>query len=79
MLLRQRGPSSRQIAQIANLSRWYEALAQQAVLVQIGDPLAVLLIGLAPGHNLDFLRVRQQQIESLRLQNIPHWLPVNTG
>ena len=47
--------------------------------MQIRDPLAVLLIRLAPGHNLDFLRVRQQQIESLCLQNIPHRLPVHTG
>src|SRR5712691_10429422 len=54
-------------------------LAQQAVLVPIGDPLAVLLIRLAPGHNLHFWRVRQQQIESLCLQNIPHRLPVHTA
>src|SRR5437667_870591 len=47
------------------------------MFVQIRDPLAVFLIRLSSRHYLHFLRIRQQQLESRRLQNIPHRFPVD--
>src|SRR6266702_2528726 len=47
------------------------------MFVQIRDPLAVFLIRLSSRRYLHFLRIRQQQLESRRLQNIPHRFPVD--
>src|SRR5262249_23062088 len=52
-------------------SRRNETVSQQSVLVQIGDPLAVLLVRFSARHDFDFVRVGQQQFQSRPLQNIP--------
>jgi hypothetical protein len=41
---------------------------------EIGDPLAVLDVGLAPRHLLDIARVHQQQLEAV-LQQVEERLP----
>ena len=46
LLLRERGPGSRQIPQIADHRRWNIAATQQTMAEQLGDPLAVHHVGL---------------------------------
>ena len=45
---------------------------------QVGEPLAVPHVGLAPRHGLDVAGVDQQQLELL-LQQVPDRLPVDPG
>ena len=58
--------------------RRHEAGLEQAVLEQLGDPLAVLHVGLAARHLLDVLGVDQHQLEP-PLQQVPDRLPVHAG
>ena len=62
-LVHQTGAVAGQLAQLALGAVRHEAGPQQPVPQQVGDPLAVLHVGLAPGHRLDVLRVDQQQAE----------------
>jgi hypothetical protein len=45
---------------------------------QVGDPLSVFHVGLAPRDRLQMLRVDQQQLEAL-LKYVEYWLPVAAG
>jgi len=52
-----------QIAQFTDRRRWHEARLDQAVADQIGDPLGILDVGLAPRHRLDVMGVGDDQFE----------------
>ena len=60
----QRRPLPRQLAQLPLLPVRDEAPAEQAVPQQVGDPLAVLDVGLAARDRLDVPGVGQQQLEA---------------
>ena len=75
-LLHQRLAVAGQLAQLADRRRGDEAGPQQAVAQQVGQPLAVLDVRLAPRHGLDVLRVDQQQLPPLALQQVQHGAPV---
>jgi hypothetical protein len=47
-----------EVTQILDLRRWHETALQQSVLQQVGNPLAVLRVGLSAGHRLHVLRIR---------------------
>ena len=74
----QRRPIAGQLPQLALLAVGHEAGAQQPVTQQVGEPLAVLDVGLAPWHRLDVLRVDQQQLD-LAFQQVPDRLPIHPG
>ncbi len=77
-LLDQAGAVAGQFAQFPLRPVGDEAAAQQPVAQQVGQPLGVLDVGLAPRHRLDVPRVDQQQRELL-LQQVPDRLPVDPG
>jgi hypothetical protein len=66
-----------QIAQVTLRLGWNEAGFQQAMHQQLGQPLGILDIGLAPGHMFDVLCVDQQH-HNVALQQVVHRLPVLT-
>ena len=76
LALSQLRPVPRQVAQILDGRRRHEAPLQQPVLQQVGDPLAVLGVGLAPRHRFDVLRIHQHLLK-LPLQHRPHRPPVD--
>ena len=78
VLISQTLAQARQIAQFANRLGWNEAGPQQTVLQQLGQPHAILDIGLAPRHLLDMGRVYQQHLHRV-LQGVVHRLPVHPG
>ena len=55
-----------------------EAAAEQPVPQQLGQPLAVADVRLAPGHGLDVAGIDQEQGELL-LQQVPDRLPIDAG
>jgi hypothetical protein len=57
LLLRERGPSSRQIPQVADHRKWNIAATQQTMAEQLGYPLAVHHVGLTAWDRLDELSV----------------------
>ncbi len=57
------GARARQVAQLALWPRRDEARTHQAVGQQLGDPLGILDVRLAPGHGLDVLGVEQPDLE----------------
>src|SRR5437773_1067648 len=67
----------RQIAQFANLPRWYEAGSNQPVPQQTGQPLTILVIGLLSRQRPHMLRVGQNQ-SNVTFQNVPHRLPIGS-
>ena len=48
------------------------------MLEQLSNPLAILDIGLAPGHGFDALSIHQHDL-ALTFENIPDGLPVHAG
>ncbi len=71
-------PIAQQIAQLAHRLGRHKAAADQAVAKQVGDPLAVLHIGLAARHVLDVVRVADHQFEG-PVQHCIDRLPVDPG
>jgi hypothetical protein len=76
--LHQLAPVARQITQFPDGLRGHEAGLQQPVQQQVGDPLRILHVGLAPGHVLDVLSVGHQELEG-SFQDGVHRLPVHSG
>src|SRR5262249_6002838 len=71
-------PLPRQLPQLP-LRPWRdEAALQQAALQQLGDPLAILDIGLASGHAAEMLGINQQHRET-SLQEVEDRFPVDPG
>jgi hypothetical protein len=62
-LLRQDGPHPGEIVQFAKPTLRNETAAQQSMLQQLGDSLAVLEIRLLAGNRFQMLRIDQQQLE----------------
>ena len=77
VLLRQAGPCSSEITQVTNHHWRYISAAQESVLQEFCDPLTILRICLASRNCLDVLSVRQHDLK-VALENIPHWLPIDT-
>src|SRR5229473_4951543 len=77
-LLYQTHAIPREVAKFTYWLRRHETPAQQSVLQQIRDPLAVFLVRLPARHGFDVLRIHQQHLELLR-KNVPHRLPVHSG
>ena len=67
-----------QFAQFPLADGRHETGAQQAVLQQLGQPLGILDIGLAPWHGFDVLGVHQQHFK-VGFQDIEDRLPVFAG
>jgi hypothetical protein len=78
LLSDQLGALSCQFPQFADGLRGNEAGLEQATLQELGDPFAVLDVGLATGHLLDVLGIDQQQLE-LSFQDVEDRLPVHAG
>ena len=72
------GPLPRQVAQLADRLRRHEAPGQEPVGQQLGDPLGVLDVGLAPRDLPHVAGVDQRQVEP-PLQQVPDRLPVDAG
>jgi hypothetical protein len=70
------GPGAGQVAQLLLGARWHEAGPQQPVLEQVGQPLAVSDVRLAPRHGLHVPGVHQQQLAGA-LEDVPHGAPVD--
>ncbi len=66
----QLGALARQIAAIALFDRWNETGLEQTMLQEVGEPLGVLYIGLAPRHAFDMVRIHEQQRE-IAFQQVP--------
>jgi hypothetical protein len=77
-LLDQLPPVAGQLAEFPHRRRRHEARPQQALLQQARDPLAVLDVGLPPGHRLDVLRVDEEKLEA-SLQDLVDGPPVDAG
>src|SRR6266850_1626514 len=76
-LLYQTHAIPREVAKFACWLRGHETPAEQSVLQQIRDPLAVFLVRLPTGHSFNVLCIHQQHLELLR-KNVPHRLPVHS-
>jgi hypothetical protein len=72
----QLGPLPGEVAQLPDRPGRNETGAEQPVLKQLRDPLAVFRVGLAAGDRLDVLRLDDEDRES-RLQEVGHRLPVD--
>jgi hypothetical protein len=77
-LLDQPRPLPRQIAQFADWRGRHETGLQQTVPQQLGDPLAVLHVGLAVGHSLDVLGIDQNDVNPA-LEDVEDRLSVHAG
>src|SRR6266576_737539 len=75
-LLYQTHAIPREVAKFTGWLRGHETPAQQSVLQQIRDPLAVFLVRFPTRHGFNVLRIHQQHLEPLR-KNVPHRLPVH--
>jgi hypothetical protein len=64
--------------QLALVGRRDEASGEQAVLQQIGNPLRIAHIGLAPRHGLDVCRIDQQQ-SKVALEEVENGSPIHSG
>jgi hypothetical protein len=69
---------AQQFAQLAQWGGRHKALGDQPVADQIGDPLGVLHVGLAPGHVADVTGVTDDQID-MSLQHGIDRAPVDAG
>ena len=78
LALHQLAAAPQQLAQIAERRRRDEALGDQAVPDQIGDPLGILHIRLAAGHIADVAGIADDQIE-MSFQHGIDWPPVDAG
>jgi len=67
---------AQEIAQLTDRLRRHEALRDQAVPQQVGNPLAVLHVGLATGHVLDVVRIADDDLEVV-LEHSMDRLPVD--
>ena len=67
-----------EVAQVADRRRRHEAWFDQTVAHQVGGPLGVLDVGLAPRHVLDVMGVGDNQLE-VAFQDGMDRLPVNPG
>src|SRR5258708_2458042 len=76
-LLYQTHAIAREVAKFTYWLRGHETPAQQSVLQQIRDPLAVFLVRLPTRHGFDVLCIHQQHLELL-CKNVPHRLPVHS-
>src|SRR5213076_2416102 len=76
--LYQLAPVAGQVAQFANGLGGYKARSQQSMQQQIGNPLRILHVGLAPGHVLDVLCIGHDQLER-SFQNGVDRFPVHPG
>ena len=76
--LGQGAPEPDEVTQVADRRRWHEARLDQAVAHQVGGPLGILDVGLAPRHGLDVMGVGDDQLE-VAFQNGMDRLPVNPG
>jgi hypothetical protein len=68
-------PRARQISHLLNRRGRHEAAADQTVREQIGNPLRILDITLAPRHVANVAGVSQHEREVL-FQDVPHGFPV---
>ena len=78
MLADDLGALPRQVAEFSLPAWGDEAPFQQGVLQQLGDPLAVLHVGLVSGNVLQVLRVDQQHCK-LPFQNVADRFPGNAS
>src|ERR1700722_3959059 len=76
-LLYQAHAIPREVAKFTYWLRGHKTPAEQSVLQQIRDPLAVFLVRLPARHGFDVLCIHQQHLELLR-ENVPHRLPVHS-
>jgi hypothetical protein len=70
----QLAPVTQQIAQLSHRLGRHKAAADQTMTQQVGDPPAVLHIGLAPGHILDVMRIADHQLKGAiehRIDGLP--------
>jgi hypothetical protein len=74
----QTGAMPRECAQFALLDGWDEAGGEQAMLHQVGDPLRIAHIGLAPRHGLDVRRIDQQQ-GKVALEEVKNRSPIHAS
>jgi len=77
--LHQRLAIARELAQVADRRGRDETRLDQAVAQQVRQPLAILHVGLAPGHGLHVLRVDQRDGAGLTLQDVVDRPPVHAG
>ena len=77
-LLDQLPPVTGQLAQFAEGRRGHETRPEQAMLQQPRDPLAILNVGLPPGHRLNVLGVHEEELDAA-LQNLVDRPPVDPG
>jgi hypothetical protein len=67
-----------QLAQFADGRRRHETRPEPAMLQQPPDPLAILDVGLPPGHRLDVLGVDEEELKAA-LQHLVDGPPVDPG
>jgi hypothetical protein len=75
---RQRLSVADQVAQHPDLGRRHEAGAHRPVPDQVGGPLGVLRLGLAPGHVAHVRGVADDEGEDAALERGMHGLPIDT-
>ena len=76
--LGQGAPKPDEVTQVADGRWWHEARLDQAVAHQVGGPLGILDVGLAPRHVLDVMGIGEDQLE-VAFQDGMDRLPVNPG
>ena len=78
VLLDQLDPVPGPVPEFLDRRRRHETGSQQSVSQQVGDPLGIVLVGLASRDILNVIGLGQQQRE-MTLEHIPYWLPVDPG
>lgn len=68
-----------QAAQLLRRLVRHEARPDQAMGLQVAQPVAVADVALAPRHILHVRRIRQHQLSLAVVQHVPDRLPVNPG
>ena len=77
LLLGQADPSARQVTQLALWTGRDETGFEQTVLQQVGNPLGIFDIGLAPGDRFDLLRIDHEHFK-VACQQIKHRFPIHS-
>ena len=63
----------------ANLGGGMKGIAQEAVSVQLQQPLTLLHVGLAPGQILRVPGVDEIHVQTARVEDLVEWDPVDAG
>jgi hypothetical protein len=66
-------------AQPSDLRAWTEAAPEQAVLMELLQPLRIVHVALAAGHMLDVARVHEDDRDAPRLEDLKRRNPVHPG